>query len=544
MVGKMGFMKSGAQEVVRVLKEANVEVVFGIPSVHSISLYEALRREPSIRHILCRQETMAAHMADGYARAGHRLGVVLSSTGPGAAYTVPAIQEAWGSCSPVLMIATNIPCSKIGRGFGALHEIENQDSLFRSITKAALLVRSGKTIRDMTQQAVDIALSGRPGPVYLEIPTDLLGKPLTQGNVTAMQKPHNTISEYDLEKAVSMIRKAKRPLLIAGTGVVRADMAGDVLTLAEMLTAPVITTTNGKGVIPEDHFLAAGNAARRGATLEMIRQCDLAIAIGTRLREVDAKRRGLSLPPLIHVDWDNEWVNKNFPAEIALTGSIPFIVKALLERLGLDTAPEQRVAWMRAIREKMELETKNIRQAHLEMGYLEAIRKALPREGVLVIDNTHLGYWAEYFYPSYCTGGLMAARGSTTIGFAFAAAMGAKIACPEKPVLALIGDGGFLYGAQELATCVRHKMGIPVIVANDNAYGTIAYLQRSAYKVEYESQLTNPNFVALARAYGVQAARVDSPAALEKHLEKALQSNDMWVIELTASFSEPPFARY
>jgi thiamine pyrophosphate-dependent acetolactate synthase large subunit-like protein len=457
---------------------------------------------------------------------------------------VPGIQEAWGSCSPVLMIATNIPSSKIGRGLGVLHELENQDSLFRTITKATLLVRSGEEIRDMTQQAVDIALSGRTGPVYLEIPTNLLRKPISQKKVKAIQDPDDTGLLYDLEKAVSMIRSAKHPILVIGTGAIRADVARDVFTLAEMLAAPVVTTTNGKGVIPEDHFLAVGNAARRGMILELIKQCDLSIAIGTRLRETDAKRRGLTLPPLIHVDWDTKWMNKNFPAEIVLAGNIPVIVKALVDKLSLDPVTEQRLAWMRTMRGKIELETKNIRQAHVEMSYLEVIRKVLPREGILVIDNTHLGYWAEYFYPSYCAGGLMAARGSTTIGFAFAAAIGAKIACPKKPILALIGDGGFLYSAQELATCVRHNVGIPVIVANDNAYGTIAYLQRSAYKAEYESQLTNPNFVALARAYGAKAAQVNSPAALEKHLEKALQSNKVWVIELTAPFLEPPFARY
>jgi acetolactate synthase-1/2/3 large subunit len=178
------------------------------------------------------------------------------------------------------------------------------------------------------------------------------------------------------------------------------------------------------------------------------------------------------------------------------------------------------------------------------MQYLEVIRRSLPGESTLVIDNTQLGYWAESFYPSYSRRGLVAARGSATIGFAFAAAMGVKTACPEKPVLALIGDGGFLYGAQELATCRRHKIGFPVIVVNDNAYGVISYLQRGAYQEVYESDLTNPDFVALAQAYGAEGTRVDSPSALEAALKRALASEGLWVIELLAPSVYPPFPRY
>jgi acetolactate synthase-1/2/3 large subunit len=537
-------MSTGAEQVVKMLKKAGVRVVFGIPSIHNISLYEALRKERSIRHILCRQETTAAHMADGYARTSHGLGVVISSTGPAAGYTVPAIHEAWGSCSPVLMITTNIPVSKIGRGLGVLHELENQDGLFRTITKATISVRSGKDIPDLAQEAITTALSGRPGPVYLEIPTDLLRKPVPKKNVR-MPNNQDLVAWFgDLDKAVSMIHGARQPILIVGTGATSAGVARDIISLAERLAAPVITTTDGKGVIAEDHTLAVGNAARKGMVLELVKSCDVAVAIGTRLREVDAKRRGLALSKLIHVDWDDRWVNKNFPTEVALTGNIPAIVRALLGRLEYDSAAERRLGWIRGMRGKIDQEVAKARHSHVEMQYLDVIRGVLPRESTLVIDNTHLGYWAEYFYPSYCPGGLIAARGSTTIGFAFAAAIGARIACPEKPILALNGDGGFLYSAQELATCIRHRVGFPVIVVNDNAYGTIAYLQRAAYGAEYESRLSNPDFVALAQAYGAQAARADSPTALREHLEKALQSKGMWVIELAAPLSEPAFKRY
>ena len=196
------------------------------------------------------------------------------------------------------------------------------------------------------------------------------------------------------------------------------------------------------------------------------------------------------------------------------------------------------------MKKRLEKEIGEIRKSSIELEYLDSIRRSLPRESALFIDNTQLGYWAEYFYPSYCPGGLIGAKGASTIGFAFAAAIGGKIADPGRPVLALIGDGGFLYSAQELATCVRHNIKFPVIVNNDEAYGVISYLQREYFKIEYESRLASPDFVALANAYGAKAVRVNSPASLEEAVKNALYSEDMWVIELAAKFPEPAFGRY
>ena len=537
-------MDSGAMALVKTLKRAGVNAVFGIPSIHNIALYESLRKEPTIKHVLCRQETTAAYMADGFARARNQLGVVIASTGPGTGYVVPAMQEAWGNCSPLLLITTNIPTSKIGKGLGVLHELENQESLFSNITKATILVRSEDDIQDSTQEAIHTALSGRPGPVYLEVPLDLLDKQVSFKTESELDKEEELVTSPNMEKAVSILRASKQPILIVGKEAISVGASADILALSEALVAPVITTSNAKGVISEDHFLSIGNAARRGTVRETVQYCDVALAIGTRLREVDAKRRGLSLSRLIHVDWDARWMDKNFPVEVALTGDIQRIIKTLLEKLEPEPASKERLKWIKKMRNKLEQEVEEIRRARVELEYLDVIRKVLPRESTLVIDNTQLGYWAEYFYPSYCPGGLMAAKGSTTIGFAFAAAIGVKIAYPEKPILALIGDGGFLYSAQELATCVRHKIRFPIIVVNDNAYGVIAYLQRAAYQTEYESRLTNPDFVALANAYRVRGSRVDSPARLATELEMALASEDLWLIELTATFPEPPFGRY
>ncbi|MCF8120430.1 MAG: thiamine pyrophosphate-binding protein [Deltaproteobacteria bacterium] len=534
--------RTGAEIIVSILRAHGVEVVFGIPSIHNLPLYEALRKDPAIRHILCRQETTATHMADGYARIKHRLGVSLTSTGPGTGYAVPAVQEAWGSDSPLLLITTNIPGDKIGKGTGALHELDGQDRLFEAITKEQVIVRSSEELGDKVQKAIDRVFDGRPGPVYLEIPTDLLRKP-------AEEPPDQTPTRGgtlsgDLPAAISLLKNARQPLMVVGTDAVRAQLNDDIKTLAETLIAPVISSVGGKGVLADDHPYCFGNGARQGVVRDVVSWCDVALAVGTRLREVDLKRRGLNLPQLIHVDWDLDWIGRNFPADVALTGDTSGYLKAILEGIEGPVGRQARQEWIHTQKERLDQEIKSVFSAEKALAYLQAIRRTLPRDGILVADNTMLGYWAEYFYPCHSPGTFMAAKGSSIIGFSFAAAMGVKLACPETPVAALIGDGGFGYSIQELTTCVRHGIGVPVIVVNDHGFGVIKHLQKTYYGHSHEAGLTNPDFTLLARSFGIEAEQVASPEDLARALKETLEEERMQVIELTETFPEPPFARY
>ena len=539
-------MPRGADGIVQALKESDVSTIFGIPSIHNIGLYESLRHDPSIRHIGCRHEAGATHMADGYARASGGLGVIVSSTGPGAGFTVSALQEAWGSCSPVLMITTNIDAAKIGQGLGVLHELEEQTALFRTITKEVIVAQADDDLYALARRAISVAQAGRPGPVCLEVPTDLMAGDVPAAAPTPQDStPTSPPLPPRLDEAVAILRNAKQPLILAGTDASRTNIAGDIQTLAEALCAPVITNTPGKGVVPEDHALAFGNAARRLVIKEIVPGCDAAVVIGSRLREVDAKRRGLVLPEqLIHVDWDERWISKNYPAAVPLVGDITAITRALRDQLEGEpyTGPRQErtAAWRR----EAEAEIERLSQERAELQSLQAIRAALPRDSALVIDNTQLGYWAEYFYPSYQANGIIGAKGSGLLGFSFPAAIGVKLARPDTPVVGLIGDGGFLYTAQELATCVRHDVGFPLVVVNDNAFGVIDYLQRTAYQEAYQAQLTNPDFLAFAAAFGVPATCVQSPAELQSALDRTLASGEMHLIEYQMTIQEPPFGKY
>ena len=539
-------MPRGADGIVQALKEADVSTIFGIPSIHNIGLYESLRHEPSIRHIGCRHEAGATHMADGYARASGGLGVIVSSTGPGAGFTVSALQEAWGSCSPVLMITTNIDAAKIGKGLGVLHELEEQTALFRTITKEVCIPRADDDLYTLAKHAIALAQTGRPGPVCLEVPTDLMaGEAPAAAPTLRDSAPASSSLPPRLGEAVAILHNAKQPLILAGTDASRANIAGDIQALAEALCAPVITNTPGKGVIPEDHALAFGNAARKLVVKEIVPGCDAAVAIGSRLREVDAKRRGLVLPEqLIHIDWDERWISRNYPAAVPLVGDIAAITRALRDQLEGEPYAGPRQERTAAWRQAAEAEFERLSQERPELQSLQAIRAVLPRDSALVIDNTQLGYWAEYFYPSYQTNGIIGAKGSGLLGFSFPAAIGVKLARPDTPVVGLIGDGGFLYTAQELATCVRHDVGFPLVVVNDDAFGVIDYLQRTAYQEAYQAQLTNPDFLAFAAAFGVPATRVHSPTELRSALDRTLASGEMHLIEYQMTIQEPPFGKY
>ncbi len=537
-------MNTISDRLVEMLKKAGVVVVFGVPSIHNLGLYESLRKAPAIRHILCRHESTATHMADGYARESGKLGVVVASTGPGAGYAVPALQEALGSSVPLLLINTNIPSGKIGKGFGALHELEKQERIFQNVTKKVLVVRRAIEAESQMRNALEAGRTGRPGPVYLEIPTDLLMGEAPSQIAPLDESFAGLLPSPDLKKAVALLRKAENPLILIGTAALRAGLSKEVIALAETLGAPVLFTPGARGMIPDDHPLALGNGACRGLVRETVSTADLALAVGTRLREVDAKRRGLSLPKLIHMDWDEQWMGRNYPTEIAIAGDLVQTVKTLIREIDSVPQAETRKARMREIMSRIGKERDRINEEQPELAYLYAIRDAIPRRGTLVADNTQLGYWSEYFYPCYVPGGWIGAKGSAIIGYAFAAAIGVKLAAPEKPVVALIGDGGFLYSSQEMATCMRQRVAFPVIVSNSGSYGVVGYLQKKFYKQEYETRLRNPDFLKMAGAYGIKGCRVNSPLELGEALKEALSSGEMRLIELLKDFPEPPFDKY
>ena len=537
-------MQKVSETIVDALKDAGVCDIFGIPSIHNIGFYNALRKEPAIRHILCRHEGTATHMADGYARSGKGVGVIVASTGPGAAYTISPLLEAFCSCSPVLMITSNIRFNQIDRGYGVLHEVKHQHTLFSSVTKETIRLDPDSDIREQITRAVNLAKSGRPGPVYLEIPNDLWDFEVESPKIKESHESLKFEMDNNFDEALTLLKGAKQPMIIAGIEAVHARLGEEIIKLAELLQAPVLTDSGGKGIIPEDHPLSFGNVTNAGVVKKIHKTCDVTLAVGSRLRYVDFKRRGISLPGLIHMDWDETWMDKNFTAAIKLVGDVKGLAAALAKGLSREKISGKEKAAVELFQKEQRKFLKGLSREKEEVAYVDALRDAIPDNGILVIDNTMIGYFAEQLYLSRRPLGLVPAKGASPIGFSFPAAMGIKLASPETPVVALIGDGGFLYDGQELATCIQAGIGFPVIVVNDGAYRMIDYLQQSTYQAGYQTALLNPDFTAYAESFGVRGLRVDSPDRLNAALKEALALKKMCLIELSATFPDPPFGKF
>ena len=529
--------------IVKTFKENGVEVIFGIPSIHNIGFYDALKEEPAIRHILCRHEGNATHMADGYARSSKKVGVVVASTGPGVTYTISPLIEAYCSCSPVVVVTSNLRVNQIDQGFGVLHELKNQPDMFKTVTKATVSLRPDDDVAVKVSEALRIATSGRPGPVFMEVPNDMWDMQVdeTSGSASVEVKAPEV---PDIAPALKLIQSAKTPMIVTGIEASHSGLTDKIVALAEKLSAPVLNDPASKGVVPEDHPLGFGNVANRGIVTELHKTCDTTISIGSRLRYVDFKRRGVVLPNLIHVDWDDLWADKNFPSAVKLIGDVGKITDAIVEGVDNIDIPEERKAFVADAKRRHDQYFAGISSEYKEVEYLRAIRKVIPREGMMVVDNTILGYFAAQVYPSYRPSGLITGLGASPIGFSFAAAIGVKLANPDLPVTAIIGDGGFLYCANELATCMQSGIAFPVIVVNDSAFRMIDYLQMANYQRGFETDLYNPDFIQFAKAFGVDAVSVDTPDGLAQTLDSSLKSDKMTLIEVRTKFPDLPFGKF
>ncbi len=532
---------TGAQALVASLVAESVEVIFGLPGVHALPIFDALHGHKRIRHIGVRHEQAAALMADGYTRSTGRVGVCLATTGPGAANTVAALAEAYSSSLPVLEVSTQISSSMVGKGKGVLHDTKDQLGMFRAVTAWNRRVESIDDIPATVREAFARMRSGRARPVQIEIPVDLLtevGEP-TMLPSADVERPQ--AAEDDIEAAVDALAASQAPVIWAGGGAVAAG-AGDVLlVLAELIGAPVMTTYKGKGVIPEDHSLSLGNWASSGEGRDLLQRmlddADMTLAVGTRFSGVSTGDWALRFPqPLVHVDIDGTEIGKNYPAEVGVVADARSALEEILRRLrergaGAGNSRIEKVAGLRdVVREIVAV----IQPGRLSV--LDALRSILPRDAILVCDMTMVAYTASRHFRVYQPRDFLYPAGFGTLGYAFPAALGAKVARPEQPVVAVCGDGGFVVGCQELATAVEHGICLPVLVFNDGGYSVLRLMQDSCYDGRRIGvDLHAPDFIALAKAFGAGGLRVTELENLGPAMDIALAADGPTVIEITGS---------
>ncbi|MCI0547529.1 MAG: thiamine pyrophosphate-binding protein [Candidatus Rokubacteria bacterium] len=532
--------RTGGEWVVAALAAHGVRHVFGIPGVHNLAVYDALLGQSAMAHILARHEQGAGFMADGYARASGQVGVVLVTTGPGATNALTPLVESGASSQPVLLLMSDIPAALIGRDVGALHEVPDQIECFRPVSRHAETIRDGRLIPAAIARAFAIMTTGRPGPVSLSIPTDLLTARVESALAARLTRPP-ACDRSLIDRAAAVLEAARRPLIVAGGGVVSAGATAELQAVARRLGAPVVTTVMGRGSLPETDPLWLGVLPNKLATQPALEAADVVLAVGCRFahRSTQGLLLNLSFRPeqtLIHLDIDPAVFGKLYPPAIAIVGDARDGLAGLGDALAAAApAREWDAAWLA---ERRTARSKRFTPAIDRL--IRILREALPDDAIVVNDQTGINYWMEWHFPVLEPRTFLYPIGSATLGYGVPAAIGAKVARPERAVLCVVGDGGFLFSVNELATAVKYRLPVVFLLMNDERYGAIEYLQDAMFGRHGEADLANPDFQALARAFGVESERVERLEELPRALEKALaHSAGPTLVELPLGIGPP-----
>jgi thiamine pyrophosphate-dependent acetolactate synthase large subunit-like protein len=527
---------SGARELVDALEALGTEIVFGLPGVHNLPLWEALA-ETRIKLVGVRHEQTAGYAADGYARATGKLGVALVTTGPGAANTLGAVGEAMASAAPVLVIATDIPSTLRRPGVvrGVLHETSDQQAMFAPVTKGGFTVRAADQIGTTVHRAARLALQPQSGPVYLGVPTDYLRETVPHRRPPAPhRKPDGDVP--DLARAEAMLSDAEHPLIWAGGGALRSGAGDAIGALAEKIAAPVITTFGARGLLPLDHPCLAPNPVHTPEVGELWDEADVVLAIGTDFDGLMTQNWRMPKPPkLIAINVDADDAAKNYPPDLTLVGDARGIVERLLpkERPGLDDITLRLAGIGRRVRQRIREEEP---QAY---DLLSTLDEVLPTDAVLVSDMCVAGYWVGGFHRVRAPRKLAYPMGWGTLGYGFPASLGAAAAGTGRAIC-ITGDGGFLYGCGDLATLAQEQLPVTVVLVDDGGYGMLRYDQDREGLPRRGVDWDSPDFVGLARSFGVHADRVSGfGRAFRRLLGEFVESDEPNVLVVKAKLKPP-----
>ncbi len=532
---------TGGQAVVESLKTQGVDTVFGIISIHNLDLFDSLfGSQDSIQFVGGRLELGCGFMADGYARATGKPGVLFTSTGPGAADSVGAIGEAYFSGSPILEITTNVEQEFLGSGKLATHETKDQLGMFEAVTDWNTSIPQVESIPDNITQAFDRFQTRRPRPIELEIPTDLLGTEADVEMLTARQPNIPQGDPNQVEKALQMLLKAKRPAILVGEEVQQLGGTQQIVELAEKLGAAVVTSDGAKGAFPEDHAQSLGQIMGRriwgeNPVQEWLGTCDLVVVLGSIMPHRSTSGIGLQLPKdMVHVLLDGEAIGKNYPATVHIVANSQAVVQQWLGAIG-DQDVHKGAAFqddLKSIRGNMRSRLEETWSNELKV--FETVRAVTPRNTIFSLDPTVGASRATRCLDIYEPRTYMHPHGWLGLGFAFPAAIGAKVGKPDSPVVCVTGDGGFQYNFQELATCAQYDIHPVVLMFNDNAWGVLKGFQSDRFgdNRRFATDLVNPDFVKIFESYGFEGTKVTNVNDLGKALESAIASGKTHLVEV------------
>lgn len=521
---------TGGEALALQLEREGIDQIFGVPGVQLDQAIDGLaRRNGSVAFWNTRHEQAAAYMADGFARARGDVGTCMVVPGPGLLNASAGLATAYACSSRLLMICGQLPSGGIGRGLGFLHEIPEQSRLLSSLTKWSARARSAAEIPGLVRQAVHEARSGRPRPVGLEIPPDVLGE---VASMSLCDPPPDDSRPLEpdaraVSAAVEALRSSVAPIIYSGGGVIAAGAAPELQALAERLGAPVVMSRNGRGSLSDGHPLAIGPL---GAS-ELLSTADLVLVVGSRF--VDGNGVPPSTAPgarVVLINAEPADLGEPRMSSVTVLGDARRTLEAIVAELGGGRPDTDRTDELASLRATIDGQLASLEP---QMSFVRAIRQAIPRDGILVNELTQVGYVAGFAYPVFQPGTFLTPGYQGTLGYGFPTALGVKSACPGRVVVSITGDGGFGWNLQELATARRFDIAVVVVVFNDEAFGNVRRTQKERFGGRYlGSDLTNPDFVRLAEAFGIAATRVHSPSELAGSLKEAIAGNEPILIEV------------
>jgi len=537
----MSTMTGGEALVASLLREG-IRIIFGLPGVQIMEALDAVYREPQLRWVSVRHEQTAAFMAYGYARTTGKIGVVLVVPGPGALNTTAALGTAYATSTPILLVSGQIETCHLGRRCGALHEVTAQVDVFRPLTKWCHCVLKVEDIPSAVRQAMYHLRTGRLRPVELEIPLDVMR---ASARVDTPEPESLGLVQPELsqvQSAARLLTLARRPLIWAGGGVIASDGAKELTQVAERLNIPVITTPEGKGAIRGDHPLSLGVFYYHfGPGRWALPQADVILVVGSRL--FPSLGSGLAFQPeqkLIQIDIDPAEVGRNHRVHLGIVSDARTALSSLLEALPDSSHSTWQPGELEEIRKAVTAELEEI--APLQLSLLRVIRRELKEDAILVPGVTNVAYWGHLAYPVLVPRTYLTSSYFATLGYSFPTALGAKIGNPQRQVVSLTGDGGFMYAVSELATAVQEELNVVTIVFVDRAFGASLHDQQRRFGGRIVgTRLHNPDFVRLAEAFGACGVRASSPEELGRALRMALGENRPTVIEVPVPTMIAPF---
>ncbi|MXY80296.1 MAG: thiamine pyrophosphate-binding protein [Chloroflexi bacterium] len=536
---------SGGEALVKSLAGEGVEVVFGIPGIQIYGIVAALREEPGIRLVTTRHEQATTYMADGYARASGKPGVALVVPGAGVYNTAAGLTNAYSRSTPVLLVAGQIPRGLIGKNLGAVHEIADQGSTVRSVTKWQRQAARPREVPDAVFEAFRQMRTGRPRPVLIEMPPEAGVEREEVQLRTPARAPRIVPNPNDLREAAAIIARASTPVIFAGGGVARSDAEASLVKLAEATNIPVVTSSGGKGTIPDDHPLSYGSCfSPRGERQEMnqlfevMQAADVVIGIGARFSLGNPAGEASTL---VNINIDDSDLTRVQANTIPLHGDARATIEALLPFL-IDAGANERPSPAEAVAAARSLIAYyDIRLKEPQFAVLEAMQRGIPGDAFIVWDVTQFGYYARTHYQVSQPKTYIDSGYSFNLGYAFPTALGAKVAQPDRPVICMAGDGGFMFNASELATAMQYGINVVTVVFRNDSYGNVARDLDDGFGGTYGTDLHNPDFVKFAESFGAVGMRADDPSQLETLIPRALEREAPVIIDVP--FGEMPIPR-